>query len=138
MQFSTVYGLPEPRQRTKDADLGVCVVSHTAPSMMRVTTVTSRTIGPDRSYALPVNQGGLKVSDGRYPRRSRHLHFATFFVPVRTTKNDVRQILWLLFTTHAERPHMERAVRTHFMPNPSKGGIKSTTETVFSSVGTLL
>eukprot|EP00971_Amphidinium_carterae_P210760 4182342-Amphidinium_carterae.1 len=69
MQFSTVNGLPEPRQRTKDADMGVCVVAHTAPSMMRVATVTSRAIGPDRSNAFPVNQGRLKVSDGRYPRR---------------------------------------------------------------------
>eukprot|EP00971_Amphidinium_carterae_P193484 3839485-Amphidinium_carterae.1 len=33
---------------------------------------------------------------------------------------------------------MERAVRTDFMPNPSKGSIKGATEAIFGSVGTLL
>eukprot|EP00971_Amphidinium_carterae_P109424 2166856-Amphidinium_carterae.1 len=54
--------------------------------------------------------------------------------------NNVREILWFL-TAHTERPHMERAVRTDFLPNPSKEGvikIKGATEAIFGSVGTLL
>eukprot|EP00971_Amphidinium_carterae_P106855 2116634-Amphidinium_carterae.1 len=122
--------------------------------MMRVTAMTPRTIGPNRSYALPVNQGGLKVSDGRYPGRRekpmqldtrghllgvlRHLHFSALLVPVRASEDNVREVLGLLLTSHTERPHMERTVCTHFMPDPSKGSVESTAEAVLSAVGTFL
>eukprot|EP00971_Amphidinium_carterae_P101429 2007749-Amphidinium_carterae.1 len=72
--------------------------------MMRVATMTSRTIGPNRSDTLPVNQGGLEVSDSRYPGRwkkpmqldtrwhclgvSRKLHLSTLLVPVGTAENN--------------------------------------------------
>eukprot|EP00971_Amphidinium_carterae_P157017 3112467-Amphidinium_carterae.1 len=64
---------------------------------------------------------------------SRHLDLSTFFVPVGTTEDNVREILRFLFTTHTERPHVKRTVRTDLMPYPSKGGIEGTTEAVFSS-----
>eukprot|EP00971_Amphidinium_carterae_P019509 384069-Amphidinium_carterae.1 len=64
MQLSTIDRLPEPKQRTKDADLRVGVITYTTPSMMRVATMTPRAIGPDCSDTLPVNQGRLEVSDG--------------------------------------------------------------------------
>eukprot|EP00971_Amphidinium_carterae_P079638 1576002-Amphidinium_carterae.1 len=64
MQLRTINGLSEPRQRTKDTVLGVSVVANTTPPMVRVVTMTTRTIGPNRSDILPVNQGGFKVPDG--------------------------------------------------------------------------
>eukprot|EP00971_Amphidinium_carterae_P002083 41104-Amphidinium_carterae.1 len=102
--------------------------------------MTTRAISPDGGDALPVNQGGLKVSDGRghSVSVSRQLHFSTLPVPVRAAEDDVREVLRFLLATHTERPHMKRTVRTDFVPNPAKGGIKGTTEAVFSSVGTLL
>eukprot|EP00971_Amphidinium_carterae_P193845 3846191-Amphidinium_carterae.1 len=64
MQLRTINRLSEPRQRTKNTHLGIGVVANTTPPMMRVVTMTTRTIGPNRSDTLPVNHGGFKVPDG--------------------------------------------------------------------------
>eukprot|EP00971_Amphidinium_carterae_P028169 554773-Amphidinium_carterae.1 len=88
--------------------------------------MTTRTISPDRRNTLPVDQGGFKVPDGRYPGRRqkpvqldtrwhrlsviRHLDFSTFLVPVRASKDDVREVFRLLLTPHTKRSHMERTI----------------------------
>eukprot|EP00971_Amphidinium_carterae_P014825 292641-Amphidinium_carterae.1 len=69
MQLSTVHRLPDPRQSTKDSDPSVSVVTNTTSSMMRVTTMTSGTICPDRGDSFPVDQGGFMMPDDRYPGR---------------------------------------------------------------------
>eukprot|EP00971_Amphidinium_carterae_P047078 927076-Amphidinium_carterae.1 len=77
--------------------------------MMRVTAVSTRPISPHSSNSFPVDQGRFKMPDDRYPggrqksvqpdtgRHSisvvRHFHLTTFFMPVRTSKDDVRKVL---------------------------------------------
>eukprot|EP00971_Amphidinium_carterae_P082750 1637070-Amphidinium_carterae.1 len=56
---------------------------------------------------------------------SWHLHLATLLVPVGASEDNVREVLWFLFATHTERPHMKRTIRTNFMPYPSKGGVEA-------------
>eukprot|EP00971_Amphidinium_carterae_P116462 2306794-Amphidinium_carterae.1 len=48
-----------------------------------------------------------------------HLHLTTLLVPMRATEDNVRKVLRFLFAPHTKRPHVERTVRAHFVPNPS-------------------
>eukprot|EP00971_Amphidinium_carterae_P300905 5978834-Amphidinium_carterae.1 len=67
-----------------------------------------------------------------------HLHLTSLLVPVRATEDDVREVLTFLLASHTNRSNMERTVRAHFMPNPSKGSIESAPKAVLRAVGTFL
>eukprot|EP00971_Amphidinium_carterae_P234295 4649319-Amphidinium_carterae.1 len=59
-------------------------------------------------------------------------------MPVRASEDDVGKILRLTLTANTKVPYMERAIRTHFMPNSSKRGIQSTSKAVLSTICTAL
>eukprot|EP00971_Amphidinium_carterae_P242710 4819389-Amphidinium_carterae.1 len=67
-----------------------------------------------------------------------HPHLTSLLVPVRASKDDVREVLRFLLASHTKRSYMERTIRAHFMPDPSQGSVESTSKAVFRAVGTFL
>eukprot|EP00971_Amphidinium_carterae_P189598 3763436-Amphidinium_carterae.1 len=59
-------------------------------------------------------------------------------MPVRTSEDNVGEILRLFLTTHAKVADMKSTISANFMPNTTKGSIESTSKAVLSLVGALL
>eukprot|EP00971_Amphidinium_carterae_P186097 3694053-Amphidinium_carterae.1 len=60
----------------------------------------------------------------------REFHLTSFLMPVRASENDVGKIFRFGLTANTKLPNMKRTVSTHFMPDPTKRGVQSTSKAV--------
>eukprot|EP00971_Amphidinium_carterae_P173229 3434509-Amphidinium_carterae.2 len=93
------------------------------------------------------NAGSCDITEGTRGAGRHHVvvqrqfDLASCLVPtelMRTTEDYIAEVLHLLFASNTKISHRKSTVSAFLMPNPSKGGIDSTTRAVVNARNGLL